>query len=119
MDRVSDNFQRHEFACPCGCGFAAVDVELLGVLERLRTLYAKPVVVSSGCRCEKRNRTVLGAQNSYHVRGMAADIRIPDEHPEEIAALLDDMYPDRYGIGTYSAWVHFDVRPGSPARWRE
>ena len=38
MGTVSKNFSRSEFACKCGCGFDAVDVDLLAGLQALRDL---------------------------------------------------------------------------------
>ena len=48
------------------------------VLEPLRIYAEEPVVISSGYRCPKLNRLVGGALLSQHVKGEAADIRIPD-----------------------------------------
>ena len=115
--RVADHFHRSEFACPCGCGFAAADVELLGVLERLRLLYDQPLHITSGCRCARYNDAVGGAVHSFHLKGLAADFQIRGEDPAAISDILDGMYPDRYGIGSYPSWVHIDMRQGTPARW--
>lgn len=48
------------------------------VLEPLRLYAEEPVVISSGYRCPRLNRLVGGALLSQHVKGEAADIRIPD-----------------------------------------
>lgn len=48
------------------------------VLEPLRIYAEEPVVISSGYRCPRLNRLVGGALLSQHVKGEAADIRIPD-----------------------------------------
>jgi uncharacterized protein YcbK (DUF882 family) len=117
--KISEHFSRSEFACKCGCDFSAVDVELLGVLESLREHYGAPITITSGCRCEAHNAAVGGAPKSYHVRGLAADISVSGESPAVVAEFLDGLYPDNYGIGTYSGWVHLDVRPGTYARWED
>ena len=44
------------------------------VLDRIRERWGRPIVVSSGYRCEALNEAVGGVKNSYHRLGMAADI---------------------------------------------
>ena len=48
------------------------------LLEPLRKLYGKPVVVTSGYRSEEVNRLVGGVPGSQHTRGEAADCYVPD-----------------------------------------
>lgn len=109
------NFSRHEFACRCGCGFDAVDVELLEVLQDVRDHFEAPVTVTSGCRCPTRNRAVGGERKSMHLNGMAADIVVEGVTPETVVNYLVTKYYT-YGIGLYSDWVHIDVRDAK-ARW--
>ena len=47
------------------------------VLEPLRQWYGKPISISSGYRCPALNRAVGGVTKSQHLRGEAADIRLP------------------------------------------
>lgn len=111
------HFKRREFACKCGCGFDAVDAELLGVLEQLRAdLGNKAVSITSACRCDHHNRKVGGARHSVHKLGKAADIKVTGIAPAKVADYLERTYPGRYGIGRYRSFTHIDVR-GSPARW--
>ena len=116
MIKVSPHFSRIEFACKCGCMFEAVDVELIHVLEGLRTHFAVPLIVNSGNRCIGYNQGVGGSINSKHTKGIAADIRMIGVSSQEIYDYLVEQYPDKYGIGLYSKWVHIDVRP-IKARW--
>lgn len=44
------------------------------VLEPLRTLYGKPIRISSGYRSEALNKAVGGSAASHHCSGMAVDI---------------------------------------------
>ena len=118
MDQVSEHFRRREFACQCGCGFSAVDVELLHVLETVRQKFRRQVVVLSGCRCEQHNRDIGGAPHSLHLFGIAADISIAGISPRRVQEFLQDKFPDRYGLGSYGTWTHIDVRK-QRARWRE
>ena len=111
------HFKRREFACKCGCGFDAVDAELLSVLEQLRTaLGNRAVSITSACRCDNHNRKVGGARNSVHKLGKAADIKVTGITPAKVADYLERTYPGRYGIGRYRSFTHIDVR-NSVARW--
>ena len=47
------------------------------VLEPLRQWYGKPISISSGYRCPALNRAVAGVTKSQHLKGEAADIRLP------------------------------------------
>lgn len=116
MSKVSEHFDREEFACHCGCGFGSVDVELLGVLEDIRARFKKPIKITSPNRCRRHNNEIGGAINSYHTKGMATDIIVKDTLPEYVYDYLCEKYPDKYGIGKYNHWTHIDVRD-SKSRW--
>ena len=113
MAKVSPHFSRSEMACKCGCGFDTVDVELIDVLEVIRTLIG-PFTPNSVCRCETHNRAVGGSPKSQHLRARAADV--PTEDPERLYSFLDNLYPDVFGIGLYDDFVHIDTR-SIKARW--
>ena len=50
-------------------------VELITkVLDPIREKWQSPIYITSGYRCPLLNRKVGGVENSYHTRGMAADI---------------------------------------------
>ena len=109
-------FERHEFACSCGCGFDTVDIETLWVLEELKRWFRTKVTITSGCRCRKWNASVGGKKGSYHVLARAADIIVVGFDAFLVYEYLDKMYPDKYGIGKYTTFTHFDTRSGR-ARW--
>lgn len=46
------------------------------VLDPLRRLYGKPIVITSGYRCNELNKRVGGVANSWHTQGNAADIHV-------------------------------------------
>lgn len=85
MGNVSPHFSRSEFACHCGCGFTAVDVELLGVLEDVRNHFNAPVTLDCACRCPPHNKAVGGAAKSQHMQGIAADIKVTGQTPDTVA----------------------------------
>ena len=117
MGDISKNFSRSEFECECGCGFATVDIELMGLLEKVRHYFGgKRVTINSGCRCSDHNKAIGGSKNSRHMQGIAADIVIDGVHPLSVYGYIDSIAPDRYGLGSYPTFTHIDVRPNK-ARW--
>ena len=109
------NFERHEFACACGCGFDTVDAELLYWLQRIRDHFDRAVHVTSGCRCPEYNRRVGGSAESQHLKGRAADI-VVDGIPAHLVQELAEDYK-LPGIGKYDDFTHIDTRSGAHARW--
>ena len=59
------------------------------VLDPLREAYGKPIIVTSGFRCEELNRLVGGSKTSQHRTGQAVDIRTISDTPEENKKLYD------------------------------
>lgn len=59
------------------------------ILDPLREAYGKPIIVTSGYRCEELNRLIGGSKNSQHRIGMAADIRTIEDTIEENKKLYD------------------------------
>lgn len=78
----SAHFKKSEFRCGCRGKYcsgypATVSSKLLNILEGLRSIYGRPITVTSGLRCTTYNRQVGGISNSAHKTGKAADIYIP------------------------------------------
>ena len=97
-------------------GETVVKPELVHLLNRIRELFGKPIIVNSAYRSPAHNAAVGGVANSYHVQGLAADIR-----PEKLEDLddLQDLCLELVlegGVGLYDTFVHVDVR-GRKARW--
>ena len=116
MGNLSNNFSRYEFTCRCGCGFNTVDTELITILEDLRIHFKQPITVNSGARCKDYNMLVGGKTDSQHLIGRAADILIKDTPPRVVQFYLLEKYPEQYGIGVYTNFVHLDTR-SKKARW--
>lgn len=88
-------------------------MELVNGLQFLRDLCGKPVIISSGCRCEAWNRSEGGKPNSFHLRGDAADIQIAGLTSEKIAAFAEQVPQFQQGgiiIYAGKSWLHVDVR---------
>lgn len=113
---LGKHFKVKEFACHDLSPVVFIDDYLWKVLDILRTKVEKPVVITSGYRTPGWNEKAGGAKYSYHMRGMAADIRINGMKPKQVANILNEIVPDECGIIVYRNWVHFDVRTGQKYR---
>lgn len=83
------------------------------VLDPLREMYGKPIIVNSGYRSPMLNKAVGGVATSQHCKGMAADI-VPRNKKDmkrlwELALQLPDFdqlineHPDKKGV---PSWIH-------------
>ena len=115
-DNISENFNRLEFSCGCGCGFDTVDVELIQILEKLRAFFDSPVTINSSARCRAHNRAVGGTKSSQHLLGRAADIVVAGVSPALVQEWVNSEYPDSMGLGSYESFTHIDTRE-EMARW--
>jgi hypothetical protein len=112
-------FTRAEFRCPCGkCGGFPVepDEKLVRTVDAIRAKLGKPITINSGVRCQEHNDELPGsAKNSYHVRGMAADLHCNTATPVEMKAAAEAVMGKTGGIGLYQWGIHVDV--GKYSRW--
>lgn len=114
--QLARHFKVKEFACKDGSQVVFIDDYLYTILDILRHKLGKPVIINSGYRTPEWNKKCGGAKYSYHMRGMAADIRVNGMSPKELAKELDKIIENSCGIIVYNNWVHFDVRPGKKYR---
>ena len=95
-------------------------LELAKNLQVLRDEVKKPIKITSGYRPAELNAKVGGATKSRHITGEAADFKIEGYTPKQVAAIIEKLIAEgkmkQGGLGTYSTWVHYDVR-GTAARW--
>lgn len=80
------------------------------VLDPLRRIIQKPIIITSGYRCEKLNKAVGGVSNSWHQLGNAADIHIADEEYAreifEILKTLPSVDTILFEHSSNSQWIH-------------
>lgn len=112
---------RNEFRCTCGgkyCNGFPVEPSLATaeIDNAIREHFGKPLTITSGIRCEKRNAEVGGVSNSQHVLGTASDIVVSGVSPSEVYAYAETLMPDYGGLGLYSWGVHVDTR-AAKSRW--
>lgn len=85
------------------------------VLQPIREKYGKPIIVSSGFRCEKLNKAVGGSPTSEHRYGMAADFHSVSDtlsDNKELWDLIRTMNLNfgqliyEYGSESGPDWIH-------------
>jgi uncharacterized protein YcbK (DUF882 family) len=86
-----------------------VDEVLIISLEELRKLSGGPIYINSGYRCPTHNKVVGGSKHSYHMKGMAVDIRSEVVTPRELVCYARQI-PALRGIGLYHNRIHVDIR---------
>ena len=137
--KLSNNFSRSEFKCPC-CSFDTVDSALIAILQdvsdHFSSIYDERVVVriTGGNRCRRHNDKLreqfrssgglIGAdtsKNSQHIYGRAADFKVITKlvgiDPADIFEYLDRKYGDTVSLGLYGNRIHLDTRTMGGARW--
>jgi len=84
------------------------------VLQPLRDALGVPIIVNSGYRCGRLNRSIKGAANSQHMKGEAADIRTFKFSTIDIcrAVIANGIKFDQM-IDEYDTWVHISFRKGN------
>ena len=118
---ISPNFMISEFACNDGTDSILLDDNLPKVLQRIRVVIGnKPISVSSGYRTPAYNLKIDGATNSYHTKGMAADIIIDGISTTDICkaaetALSELKIPGGICLYIKQSFVHVDTRD---VKWR-
>lgn len=122
-------FDRDEFRCQCGgkyCnGFPHEPQEtMVRLCDEIRRRAGVPILIrdagGSGLRCPQWNATIPGAAaNSYHTKGMAADLHPRGKTPAQLHAIAEkvmaEMIPGRGGLGLYDWGIHVDT--GEYSRW--
>ena len=116
--RLAAHFTVSEFASKDGADEVKIDLLLVQHLETIRQHFGKPVTVNSGYRTPAHNAAVGGVKDSYHVKGMAADIVVQGVKSKDVAQYAESLKIG--GIGWYekSNFVHIDTRPGC-VRWKD
>lgn len=138
MGDLTKNISRNELRCKgtnCdgkgnNCGSDTLDWETIQVVQECCDHFAQILhqpkvvcIITSAARCLVHNiRSVKdggagSTRNSQHPLFRAIDFVITGVSPKDVYAYLDKKYPNKYGIGSYETFTHFDSRTNGPARW--
>ena len=116
--QLSQHFSTLDMDCKCRrpeCKTTLVDPVLIIALEHLWK-ESGPFQIDSGFRCQAHNKDVGGVSNSFHLKGMAADIKSEQGYNGSAMSSYADRVPEIKGIGKAWAWIHVDTRE-IPSRW--
>lgn len=91
-------------------------VRVAELLEQVRAVLGKPIILNSGFRSKAVNDAVGSRDTSQHRIGCAADIRVPGMTPKQVVqACIDADIPYDQIIEEFGSWTHISV-PDSPSR---
>nr|WP_029767048.1 D-Ala-D-Ala carboxypeptidase family metallohydrolase [Pseudomonas sp. P818] len=120
------NFSLAELRCKCGrCGStgAEMDSEFMDKLQRLRSAFGKPMVLSSAYRCPRHPVEAKKTAPGEHCTGKAVDVAIRGPEALRLLQLALELGFTRIGVsqkGT-ARFLHLGTSAGgrfpSPAIW--
>ena len=78
-------------------------------LEEVRSLLGKPIIIDSGFRSPEVNQAVGSTSVSQHLRGCAADFRVPSMTPSEVVKAIhgSDLPFDQLILEL--TWTHISI----------
>ena len=114
---IAPHFRWTEFRCNHCDFYERPPEQLLIWLENIRHHFGDtPMDISSGCRCETKNKMAGGKPNSYHLKGMAADFYMHGVSANDVYDYANKLINSQGGVGWYHSFTHIDTR-GYKARW--
>jgi hypothetical protein len=82
------------------------------VLDPLRKLLGRPIIINSGYRSPSLNWAVGGVPDSQHALGMAADFRVSGMSVDEVVeATRKSGLPFDQLIHEFGSWTHISYDP--------
>lgn len=82
-------------------------------LQPIRKKIGKPMIISSGYRCERVNKLVGGKENSQHRKGQAADFIVKGLSVQNtIQFIVKSGIEYDQLINEYDKWVHISFVKG-------
>jgi uncharacterized protein YcbK (DUF882 family) len=113
---VSDTAVRKGFDNTPNATEIANLVRVAALLEEVRKLINKPIIVNSAFRSKAVNDAVGSKDTSQHRIGCAADIRVPGMTPKQVveACIKANIGYDQI-IEEFGSWTHISV-PDMPSR---
>ena len=115
---MTNYFKETELKCKCGCNQLKFDAEFKNLLNRIRTLFNKPIYITSGYRCEKHNKEVGGKPTSSHLKGIAVDIKCDNSLDRYLLLrIFMDLGVRRIGVGKDFLHIDSDESKPYPVTW--
>jgi hypothetical protein len=104
------SFSPREIACK-GTGTLGVNEDALDKLQALRNSLKRPLLLTSAYRSPEHNRAVGGAKNSQHMQGIAFDVRMENQDPEQFEAAARAVGFTGFGYYPKQGFIHIDTGP--------
>lgn len=83
---------------------------LADLLEQVRVLLGKPILINSAYRSKQVNDAVGSKDTSQHRIGCAADIRVPGMTPDQVVhKIIASGIAFDQAIREFDAWTHLSV----------
>jgi len=116
---LENNFKVKEFASP-DSSTILISKRLVYLLQAIRNITGR-IVITSGFRTIEHNKKVGGVKSSYHMDGLAVDIKSYSKKHLILAIELSLMASKMVGydsqIITYAKKSHVHVAIGVPHNW--
>lgn len=113
---ASATAERHGFDNTPNATEIANLTRLAALLEQVRKVLGKPVLVNSGFRSKQVNDAVGSKDSSQHRIGCAADIRVPGMNPDEVCRAIiasdiqfDQLIREFWDKDRGGGWTHISV----------
>lgn len=78
-------------------------------LEDVRSLLDKPILIDSGFRSPEVNQAVGSTSVSQHLRGCAADFRVPGMTPAEVVKAIHEFKLPYDQLILELGWTHISI----------
>jgi uncharacterized protein YcbK (DUF882 family) len=114
--KLSADFFEDEFYSP-DTKTAKMEPEFVYKLQKLRNVVGVGFKISSGYRSEAYNAILGGSSESYHVKGMAADVDHQGWNGETKFKFVAAASALGFSIGIYDKHFHVDTRLGPKVLW--
>jgi hypothetical protein len=119
MNMIAPYITEKEYMCPC-CHGLPPDLDtkrwlydiFFSKFKEIREEWGKPIQISSGYRCLKKNAAEGGKDVSVHLFGLALDLNLPTVGDVfELDDIIETLHPDlRRGMYTVAyTFIHIDA----------
>lgn len=110
------NFHASELWCRCGkcdTNGSEMDPDFMDRLQFLRTVYGKPMRISSGHRCVRHPAEAGKAEPGEHTLGLAVDVRCQGADAHRLLHLALELGFTRIGVSQKgpARFLHLGVSP--------
>jgi zinc D-Ala-D-Ala carboxypeptidase len=107
------NFSKSEFDCK-ETGENGMTPDFMAMLQKLRTRYGKPMIITSGYRSPRHSIERRKAQPGTHAQGIACDIGVSGADAQMIVMLALELGFTGIGVSQKNGsprFIHLDTAP--------